>query len=135
VIEALFWIAVACGVAGALTGNRTAWALLASVAMCLALDSARIEFNFVVWMLIDLAVIFVIVRPGMTYSDVVILALFIPAWAFYVMPDPARFWGSFAVVVAQLLLCAPVASVSARARRWWADARDTDHTDLRMAHA
>jgi hypothetical protein len=108
VIQAVFWLSVACAACGALTRNRTAWVLLASVAFCLGLDAAEVKFHFVFWMLIDTVVVLAIIHPKMTRTDCVILALFIPAWCFYLMPDEARFWGTFVVVVAQLTLTFPV---------------------------
>lgn len=115
-IEAAFWLAVVCAVAGALTGNRTAWALLASVGLCFALEQAQVAFHLCLWVLIDLGIIAAIIRPSMTNTDVLIVALFIPAWVFYLAPDPARFIGSSAVVVAQLALCFP-------AKRTWREVR------------
>jgi hypothetical protein len=106
-LAVVFWLAVACGCVSALTGNRTAWALLASVGLCFGFGYAEVPFNFVVWVLIDLAVALTIIRPTMTKADCVILALFIPAWCFYLLPPDTRFWGSFVVVVAQLVLTFP----------------------------
>lgn len=106
--QIVFWLALACGVVSAATGNRTAWALLASVGLCFGFEYFAIPFNFVVWMLIDLAVVAAIIRPAMTAADCVILALFIPAWCFYLLPPDTRFVGSFVVVVAQLALTFPV---------------------------
>jgi hypothetical protein len=107
-LAVVFWLAFACGVVSAITGNRTAWALLASVGLCFAFDYAQVPFNFVVWTLIDLAVVGAIIRPKMTAADCVIIALFVPAWCFYLLPADTRFWGSFVVVVAQLVLTFPV---------------------------
>jgi hypothetical protein len=110
-IEAAFWLAVACAVAGTFAGNRTAWALLASVGMCLGLEHFAVPFNFFLWLLIDLAVILIIIRPEMTVADVVVLALFIPAWVSYLLPPEPRFGVSMAVVIAQLALVFPAETV------------------------
>lgn len=107
-LQVIFWLSVACGVLGATTGNRTAFALLASVLICLAMNYGEVPFNFVVWMLIDLVIVLAIIHPKMTKVDCVILALFIPAWCFYLLPADTRFWGTFVVVVAQLTLTFPV---------------------------
>ena len=130
----VFWLAVACGVASAATGNRTAWALLASVGLCFAFDYARVPFNFVLWLLIDLGVVLVIIRPRMTKTDCVILALFIPAWCFYLLPPDTRFWGSFVVVVAQLALTFPVEALRAALAGLWAQSDDPPFDRL-VAHA
>jgi hypothetical protein len=134
VTEVLFWLAVACGVVSASTGNRTAWALLASVALCLGLDSAGVPFNFVLWLLIDLVVILVIIRPTMTVADCVILALFIPAWVGYLLPDAQRFQIGFVVVVAQLLLTFPAETVR-RALTSFYKPPDDGGYDRMVAHA
>lgn len=120
--------------------NRTAWVLLASAGLCLALARAHVPFNPVIWMLIDLAVILLIVRPKMTYPDCVILALFAPAWVFYLLPDAARYGGSLVVVVVQFLLTAPLhrlAFLPAKARRWLSadDAFDRLVAHVRLAGA
>lgn len=106
--EYAFWLAVSCAVAGALCGNRTAWFLLASVVLCLTLEWQGVAFHFISWLLIDLVVVLGIVRPDMTIADDVILVLFIPAWVFYLLPDPERYIGSLIVVCAQLILTFPV---------------------------
>lgn len=112
----VFWLAVACGVVSAATGNRTAVVLLASVGLCLALDYLAVSFSFPLWLLIDLAVVLAIIRPAMTKTDCVIIALFIPAWCFYLLPPETRFWGSFVVVVTQLALTFPLRKVWRRVR-------------------
>ena len=106
---------------------------LASVGLCFAFDHFGVPFNFVVWMLIDLAVVAVIIRPAMTAADCIVIALFIPAWCFYLLPAETRFAGSFAVVVAQLVLTFPVEALRGALVRLWAR-RGDDHFD-RMAVA
>lgn len=132
--EVLLWLAVACGVVSASTGNRTAWALLASLGLCVAFDHAGVPFSFPLWLLIDLAVILVIIRPNTSVADCFILALFIPAWVGYLLPDAQRFQIGFVVVVAQLLLTFPAAKL------WRAlfpppASRDDQGFDRMMAHA
>lgn len=133
-IEIVFWLAVACGVVSASTGNRTAWALLASVGLCFALSYAQVPFSFILWLMIDLAVVLVIIRPAMTKTDCVIIALFIPAWCFYLLPPDTRFWGSFVVVVAQLVLTFPVEALRAALARLWPQSDDPPFNRL-VAHA
>lgn len=106
-VEAAFWLAVACAVTGVLAGNRTAVVLLASALLCVGLDQAEVAFNFLFWLLIDCVVILAIIRRGMSYADVAVIALFAPAWVFYLLPDPLRFYGSVVVVIAQLVLTFP----------------------------
>jgi hypothetical protein len=133
-IDGLFWLAVACGVASASTGNRTAWALLASVGLCIGLDAAQVPFSFPLWLLIDLAVVLVIIRPQMSAADCLVLALFIPAWVAYLLPDDQRFHLSSFVVIAQLLLTLPVATAW-RALRKPTEPEEGAGFDRMMAHA
>lgn len=133
-LAVVFWLAVACAVVSAATRNRTAWALLASVGLCFALDYLGAPFNFVLWMLIDLAVVLVIIRPTMTKTDCVIIALFIPAWCFYLLPADTRFWGSFVVVVAQLVLTFPVEALRSALVSLWRNS-DNPPFDRLVAHA
>lgn len=97
--------------------NRTAWALLASVALCLTLDWRGVEFDAAFWWLIDVLVIAVIYRRGMPRADWIILALFPVAWAAYFLPNPWRYEIALAVVIAQLLLTVPYAAFWGRLKR------------------
>lgn len=110
-LEGALYAAIGCAACSALFGCRTAWVLLASVAFCLALDQAGVPFMPVYWMLFDLVVVLLLLRPTMTHADCVIVALFIPAWLFYFMPDEQRYVGSMLVTVIQLMLTAPVEKV------------------------
>jgi hypothetical protein len=132
-IQIVFWLAVAFAVLGAATRNRTAMALLASVAVCIALSYAQVPFNFVVWMLLDLVIVLVIIHPKMTKTDCVILALFIPAWCFYLLPADTRFWGTFVIVVVQMALTFPVEAARGVLTKL-SHFRD-DHFDKRVIHA
>jgi hypothetical protein len=134
VTQIAFWLAVACGVISASTGNRTACALLASVGLCMAFTYLHVPFHFILWLLIDLAVIRVIIRPTMTAADCVILALFFPAWVSYLLPDAERFRISFIVVVAQLLLTFP-AEMLRRAITGLLKPHDKGPPDMMVVHA
>ncbi len=92
----------------ALMGNRTAWPLLISTVVAYVMDRAEIDFNWPGWLALDLAVILCIARRNMPLADKFILALFIPAWFCYALPDPWKYWGSSAVVIVQLLLSIPL---------------------------
>lgn len=131
-MQAALFAALGCAIWSALTGNRTAWLLLASAALCLGLDAAEVEFHFVWWLLIDAAVALLIIRPTMTKADCVILALFIPAWAFYLVPDPHRYTGAMLVAIAQLLLTFPMGkAINRLLARWKANFRHRkEWTDL-----
>jgi hypothetical protein len=133
-MQIAFWLAVACGVVSASSGNRTAWALLASVGLCLGFEYLGVPFHFILWLLIDLAVILVIIRPEMTATDCIILALFMPAWVGYLLPEEPRFQLGFVVVVAQLALTFPAATVR-RAIVSLLKIKDEDRIDMMMAHA
>jgi len=133
-LDAALYAALGVAACSALWGSRAAWVLLASVTFCLALNEARVPFHPILWMLFDLVVVLLIVRPKMTHADCVILALFIPAWVFYLMPQDDRYFGSMLVTIAQLFLTAPIERVRfipARARAWFG--RD-DAFDRFVAH-
>lgn len=133
-LTVIFWLAVACGLAGALARNRTAYALLASIAVCLVMEHYAVPFNFVLWVLIDLVVVLVIIRPALSRTDVIVLALFIPAWVAYLLPEYPRFAISFSVVVAQLALTFPVEPLRRKLAGWAAPRRPGDF-DKMVAHA
>lgn len=112
-IDAVFLVAVLCGCIAATRGqprawlkdNRTAWALLASAAFTSILLLEGVQFHWLPWVLIDVAVIVAIWRTK--GRDWPIIALFFPVWWLYqTRPD----WTSDAVdliVSAQLLLSVP----------------------------
>jgi hypothetical protein len=89
----------------ALTGDRTACALLGSLGASFLITS-----SLGLWML-DLAVLAVILRPGMSMADELIAALFLIAWPFYLASDGLRYDASYAVVLLQLLLTAPITRI------------------------
>ena len=118
--------------------NRTAWVMLASVSLCLALDAAGVQFLFIVWMMFDALVVLAIIRRSMTTTDCAIIALFIPAWVFYLAPDPWRYYGAATVTIAQLLLTLPVSEawkIIGRPSKPDDDGPNFDLLDLRAAHA
>lgn len=85
-------------------GNRTAFALLASVFTSWLLQSPHWQ----VWFGIDLMVLSAILRRNMGAADKLICLLFPVAWVSYCLPEWDRYNGSAAVVVLQLLLTFPV---------------------------
>jgi hypothetical protein len=136
-IDAAFWFAVLFGLVAALSGNRTAWPLLASAAFSYGLDMAGVSFDWIWWLLIDFAVIAAIILPlaaRPSKADIAILALFLPAWGFYAAPDPWRFWGATSVVIAQLLLTFPAANAWRRIKQVNSDFNPWDHFNLRARH-
>ncbi len=140
------WVASAIAVMGvaARPRNRTPWALLAGVVLCKALDHYGVEFNFLFWWLIDVLVISIIVPIDagfnirravrhMSRADMSIVLLFPVAWLVYLTPDPWRFYGSTAVVIAQLLLTFPFARFYVRAKENFKNRDDWTNLDLRVA--
>jgi len=107
-LQSALWLAVACAFAGAFAGNRTAVVLLASLMLCMGLDEAGIQFNFLFWLLIDVAVIGAIIRPDMRFRDCAVLVLFLPAWSFYLADENTRYIGGSVVVILQLMLTFPI---------------------------
>jgi hypothetical protein len=133
-LEAALYAALCCALLSALAGNRTALVLLASVAFCLVLGEVGVAFQPVLWMMFDLVAVILIVRRDMTAADCVVIALFIPAWIFYLFPAADRYAGSVLITVVQLLLTAPfhkTPSVPPRIRAWL---RRDDYFDRLAAH-
>lgn len=95
----------------------TAAALLASNAFTFALCRAGVPFNFVLWVVVDLVVILIVIRPEMTRRDLVILALFAPIWALYLLRP--EWWAQAVIltVVVQMLLTFPAGQAWALAKR------------------
>ena len=131
--DGLLISAAACACFGIAAGNRTPIVLLLSLGLCLLLDYAGAEFNLAVWVLIDVVVAALIIRRGMNWSDVAIVALFPAAWVFYFMPS-SRFDGANAVVCAQLVLTFPFAIIwLLLAKAAGAVDDDMEDFDLRVA--
>jgi len=98
---------VLIGLAGVAFGYRTPAALLAILAV--AWYAPRLGYNLSYWELIALGMgaLTVIIQPVMTLPDRLIAGLFPVQWLSYLLPSPHHYWGAFAVVCVQLLLCAP----------------------------
>jgi hypothetical protein len=119
---------------GAFTGNRTAWALLSSLGLCLLSDGMGWDRPPFVLLLIDAAVIaFIFSSWPPKASDIVITSLFIPAWAGYLMPEDTRFQIGFAVVVLQLILTFPLFMFLRGMGKSALTLRERDDFDLRVA--
>jgi hypothetical protein len=116
-LDTLLWLAIASGLVSTITRNGTAYALLASVAVCLALQNAEAPFDPVLWMAIDVVVMLAIVRPGMTRADWLVMILFAPAWVGYLLPPDPRYLIGTLVVIVQFLAIFPTKRVLSRACR------------------
>lgn len=120
-LEGLLYLALAAAVLSALAGCRAAIVLSVSVAVCLAMGWAGVEFHRGYWIVLDVAIMAIIGGLGdHTRREWAIVFLFPVAWAFYLLPDQARYLGSLAVTIAQLLLTyrhGPVLALVERARR------------------
>lgn len=107
-MDAVFLAALICGGVAAFKGNRTAWFLLASAAFTSALGLWGIGYNAFLWLLIDLAVITgIALSQKMTRCDMIIIALFVPAWVAYAVDDLTAYYVASAVVSGQLFLTFP----------------------------
>lgn len=104
--ETALWLAALVACVPAIMGNRTACALLASLAYAAILERLAIPFG-PVWMLADLAVLAIILRPNMTLQDELIAALFVPAWVGYALDAETNYTIGMFVVTMQLLICVP----------------------------
>lgn len=110
ILNALLLLAVLCGCAGAWRGNRTSMALLASAGLSSAFIWLGVPFVGPVWMMMDLAVAAVVLARPVKCSDLLAMALFLPAWALYpsvAAGDPEASGMVNLIVAAQFLLSAP----------------------------
>lgn len=117
-LQQAIWFAAFLGLVGAMSGNRIAWPLLASLALVTALERTGIAFHPVTWALIDAAVVLAITAISTGPRAMAVICLFVPAWVFYFVPDPVGYYGAGAVVIAQFLIVFP-------ARRTWKRAKET----------
>jgi hypothetical protein len=129
-LEAAIWLAASFAVVAAASGDRAARALLASFALCVVLETAGVQFNFIFWLMIDIAVAMATIHRAMTFRDVYLIALFIPAWGFYLTPDEARYVGVSLILIAQFLLTFPVSLAGSITTRPAQPEKDT--TTMRM---
>ena len=109
-IDAIVLLGILCGCAGAWRGNRTAIALLASAALSSLFIWRQVPFVMPVWVMIDLAVVAAILAAPVKYSDCLVVALFIAAWALYpsvATGDPKAADLVDLVVAMQFILSAP----------------------------
>lgn len=138
-MQALLWLAIACGIAGAFSGNRTAWPLLASVGLCKVMERYEVPYDWRLWVSIDLAVIALIFalawKRGLTRADWVVLALFAPAFVAYALPPDPRYFITMATVICQLMLTFPAANAWGRLKRIREHPDRWNEFDLRAAHA
>lgn len=142
-IEAAFGLAAFIAGVSALAGSRTSTILLALAASCLAMGLAGVPFEPLVWMAVDTLAILAIAalsRPMFSIRDMLVIVLFLAAWAFYQAGDEARYPGSMFVATLQLLLSYRHGLVRALAKRLverWKATFDHRHewTDLERGRA
>lgn len=96
IIDVLLAVAVLAAIAGTLTRNWTAGALLASFIVSMILCRIGAEFNLVLWVGIDLMVIAFVARRHMPRTDWLVIGLFVPVWALYIWWPQ---WGAQAIAV------------------------------------
>jgi len=133
-LQAVFACAVAFGGVAALMGSRTALALLAGTAVQTALELFGAPFYPWLWMLVDLWVIGAIVGLRMSVSDAFVVALFVPAWAFYFIDGDMAYAGSVTVCSGQFLLAFPWRKVGKHLKALHLKENLFDHFDLRARH-
>jgi hypothetical protein len=116
---AILLFAMLCAFAGGLNRNHVAWPLVASAVLCIGLDYLGVPFNPLLWTVVDVAVIVAIIRirggwRKLGRVDWAILGLFVPGWVAYALPADPRAAITFAVVVAQMVLTLPFATMRDR---------------------
>lgn len=132
-LEAALYLALGAALVSALAGGRTSIVLTVSVAICLGLGWAGVEFHRGYWIGLDIAVMAVIGGFSFSRRDWAIVLLFPVAWGFYLLPDGPRYYGSLVVTIAQLLLSYRHELVREAAAQWWERAKRTPlprHDDI-----
>jgi len=131
--EGFVILAAVLGIIGASAGNKAAWPLLASLALCNGLPQFGYNFDMAAWLFVDMAVIGVLIWLGITLRHVAIIALFLPAWAFYFAPPEIRFVGTLAVVILQFVLTLPWVRFHRFSKRGMLKQDNWSEFDLRVA--
>lgn len=126
-------LAAVLGIIGAAAGNRAAWPLLASLALCNGLPHLGYNFDMAFWLFVDLAVIGVIVWLGITLRHTAIIVLFLPAWGFYFASPEIRFIGTLACVILQFVLTLPWVRFHRFSKRGMSKQDSWSEFDLRVA--
>lgn len=121
-IDVIYWLAVLCGVVGALTGSRAALFLLASVALSYGLEASGAHFETGLWVAIDLCVM----AGVLMYRQWLIAALFLPMWAMYFLPPWEAYYGVSLLMSAQFLFTLPWQRILARVQRSAPDRMEMD---------
>lgn len=143
-LDSLYWLAAVLGLAGALTGNRVAWPLLASFGFYQVACWQQWPFDRDVWAMVDCVVLIGIAivlfneaRKDRLWtpsgSDLAVVFLFVPLMTSYALEQAAGHILSMVASIAQLLV---VVRYGWLFRRWKANFRNrrewTD-LDLRVA--
>lgn len=107
-IDGLFILALLAAMWAEKQGNRAARPLIASAALTCALSLLGVGFDFMLWVSIDVAVIYAIERSGKVgEAEHAIFALFPPAWVLYHLQPPGWNDAVALIVALQFLLTLP----------------------------
>jgi hypothetical protein len=128
-------IAVLCGCSAILVGNRTAIPLLVSVFVSLGLIVRHIDLGD--WGLFAIDIVTIALIAHLSYfrrsTDILIVVLFIVSWSAQVEGGYTRYYGTWGVVIAQLLLTFPLDHVRAFLARRRKRAIEVKPDDQQMA--
>lgn len=105
--EVAFWVAFTCSAVGVLCRDRAALALCLASTVAVAIEHFGITFDTWSWVALDVATAWMIIRPGMGKRDILIVALFAPCWAAYLLNEPWRYMAATGIVVVQLMVTTP----------------------------
>lgn len=133
--DLLLIVAALAALTGALARNITAWVLLGSLVLSEALCWLEVPFNPILWMVIDWLVMSCIIRPGMRYRDLVIIATFLPIWALYIVQPEWWVDAIKVMVAAQMFLTFPMRRALAASQAWLIRLRDEDDNNFEMGVA
>lgn len=117
-VEMVYWAAFALCFLGVLCRDWTAIALFLANGCAWLIDLFGIPFETWAWVSLDVFTAWMIMRPGIGKREVVILALFLPCWAAYLLEEPWRYMAATMCVTVQMFIVTPgYRTVIERARR------------------
>lgn len=115
-IEGVFWAAFACCTIGALCRDRTALALFLANGCAYLVDAFGVPFGIWAWASLDVVTAWMIMRPGIGRREIVIVSLFLPCWAAYLLDEPWRYMVATGLVTLQMFIVTPLGWLRDRAR-------------------
>lgn len=106
-IDLIYLIAVACGCAAALRGNHTAAALLMAEGVTTLL-ALTVGFDPFLWMVVNLGVIWIALRPHLTLANITVVVMYVPMWPLYTQDTWSAYYGVSLLTSLQFFITFPL---------------------------